>query len=638
MWIVASVIEESSDLKSAALALWEQGFHVIPLGTPNETPPDNHIKRCKSLEDAIEKWPKTPRIGWRKYQTQAPTQEEIEMWWRLWPQANIGLLTGSVIVIDADSEEAVNFVESGVVIRSPWVVKTAKGAHYYYQRNPAIEIRNSASKQHLDVRGYGGYVVAPPSVHATGVIYEWQIDKLYGATTVDELPILMADDLKKITTFNSHGPGVVLNFDVSAQKPIQRGQTADVGERNNMAASLAGRYIANNISHDRVMKLVRSWNQSNADPLPDQEIETIVNSVAKTHLFNQHRGDGERPDPNAIILQSHQPVFSFHSVGELNQQTIEKPVELWGDRLLFTNARMLIAGAPKIGKTNFNLELAIRLATGGDMLGWSTMGPCKIAYLNAEVMTYYMRERIEIITCHLNNSDNEMVNANLFITGRTDLDLLSNAAFYAVYDEIEKIKPDVIIFDPLANLHSAKENDSSEMMGLINRLDLLANINKSALIIAHHVTKGLAGSRGHDPFDAIRGTGALRGWADTNIILYRSEDMVMSDYEVRNGPSPDPMPIWFDRNAGKWKEGTDEIHLDDYEIQRVEKINEVCALLRFKPQGMTKEAVIKVITKKYNVSERSANRVFSDTVNDSRIESFIKGRNKIIRLKVMKGK
>lgn len=630
---MASVIEENSDLKEAALALWDQGFHVIPLGTPNERPPDNHIKRCNGdLAEAMEKWPKTPRIGWKKYQTQAPTREEIEMWWRLWPQANIGLLTGSVIVVDADSKEAVEFVESGQITRTPWVVKTAKGAHFYYQRNPTIEIRNSASKQRLDVRGYGGYVVAPPSVHATGVIYEWEIDKLYGADSIHELPLLMADDLQKITTHNNQGAGVVLNFDANDQKPVPRGQTVDVGERNNMAASLAGRYIANGIPVAKVLQLVKAWNNNNATPLSDTEIETVVESIAKTHQLNTQSLDG-RPDPNSLITNNTHTLFSFQNVGNLNKQTIEQPLELWGERLLFSSARMLIAGAPKIGKTNFNLELAIRLTTGGNMLGWSTAGPCRVAYLNAEVMTYYMRERISVITDHLSEKEKELVNANLFVTGRTDLDLLSASAFYAVFDEIERIKPDVIIFDPLINLHSAKENDSSEMMNVFGRLDLLADINKSALIIAHHVSKGVVGTRGHDPFDAIRGSGALRGWADTNIMLYRSDDMVMSAYEVRNGPCPDPMPIWFDRDSGQWKEGTEFINPENFDDVCIQRIDYVCELLAHQYTALSREEVIKKLMKQFKISYRSSERSLSEIMNDSRIESFRKGRERYVKLK-----
>lgn len=625
------------DLYSAALAFWDQGFHVIPLGTPAETPPDYYLKRCNgNIQEAKEKWPKTPRVGWRKYQTQAATRDEIEMWWRLWPKANIGLLTGSVIVLDADSKEAVEFIEAGNVTRSPWRVNTSKGAHFYYQRNPSLEIRNSTSKHRIDIRGYGGYVVAPPSVHHAGNVYAWQIDQQYGADSLHDLPILQTNDLQKISSFNNQGKGVELNIDVSNIRPGNHGEPVNVGERNNAAASLAGRYIANKIPIEKVKQLMLSWNNNNAVPLPENEILTVVNSVYQTHLAKTGTSDG-RPNPDIIKPKNHHG-FSFVSYGDLGKKTLIQPKNYWGEQLLFEQARLLIAGAPKIGKTNFNLELAIRLAIGGVMINWPTYGPCRVAYLNAEVVEYFMRERIALIADKLTNKEREMLNVNLAVTGRTNLDLLSNEAFYEVYDEVERFKPDIIIFDPLANLHSANEDRSTEMMHLVNRLDLLADINKSAVILVHHVRKNAAGGKRFDSFDAIRGSSALRGWADTNIMLYRADNFTMCDFEVRNGPSPDPMPVWFDRDVGRWREGTEEIPImDEADALRLKRVQFVFNLLRNKPKGVTRDEVIDSLIKQGRISERTARRIFDEVKDAPGTMIFYYGKQKAIRLRDITG-
>ena len=70
--------------------------------------------------------------------------------------------------MDADTEEGVAFMQSGVVSGTRRQVITAKGRHFYYSGN--ANIRNSQGA-HIDVRGMGGYVVAPGSVHESGHIY-----------------------------------------------------------------------------------------------------------------------------------------------------------------------------------------------------------------------------------------------------------------------------------------------------------------------------------------------------------------------------------------------------------------------------------------------------------------------------------
>ena len=69
------------------------------------------------------------------------------------PGANWAAITGiTFVVLDCDSEEAVKFVESGQVTRSPLKQKTPRGGyHYFYQINEGLNVRNMTGK--LDVRG-----------------------------------------------------------------------------------------------------------------------------------------------------------------------------------------------------------------------------------------------------------------------------------------------------------------------------------------------------------------------------------------------------------------------------------------------------------------------------------------------------
>ena len=94
--------------------------------------------------------------------------------------ANIGLATGSpsnVFVVDVDNIDSfVGLQSNNEPLPRTWEAKTGSGGKHLYFRNPQnVNVKNSRSKlaPGIDVRGEGGYVILPPSVHATGQRYEW---------------------------------------------------------------------------------------------------------------------------------------------------------------------------------------------------------------------------------------------------------------------------------------------------------------------------------------------------------------------------------------------------------------------------------------------------------------------------------
>ena len=104
----------------------------------------------------------------------------IKGWWAKWPNANIGIATGPIselIVVDVDGEAgsakiAALVANYGLLPFTPRV-KTARGWHIYFSLPKGISVPNSA-KDGLDIRCDGGYVVGPPSVHASGIHYQWE--------------------------------------------------------------------------------------------------------------------------------------------------------------------------------------------------------------------------------------------------------------------------------------------------------------------------------------------------------------------------------------------------------------------------------------------------------------------------------
>jgi hypothetical protein len=99
----------------------------------------------------------------------------IEMWWERWPDANIGLRTGVLMdVADVDSPEgrhSLRHLLGGELPAGPQVRTGGGGWHFWF--GPLGYGNRVRLLPGVDWRGVGGYVVAPPSMHARGSPYSW---------------------------------------------------------------------------------------------------------------------------------------------------------------------------------------------------------------------------------------------------------------------------------------------------------------------------------------------------------------------------------------------------------------------------------------------------------------------------------
>lgn len=151
--------------KQIAQRLRELGMSVIPVPRPRPG------TRPGQPGDG-----KVPLLAWSLYQTRFSTAEEIDEWFAT--PMNLAVVTGAIsgiVVIDADTREAVRWAVRHLPY-TPWQTETARGFHLWY-RHPGVRVPNQArietrdGRLALDVRGDGGFVIAPGSIHASGVEY-----------------------------------------------------------------------------------------------------------------------------------------------------------------------------------------------------------------------------------------------------------------------------------------------------------------------------------------------------------------------------------------------------------------------------------------------------------------------------------
>jgi hypothetical protein len=124
---------------------------------------------------------KVPLIKWEAYQNTPPSLDEVQKWFKDCSN-NIaivcGRVSGNLVVIDFDDKEvyekAIKEIENDQelkdIVDNTWLVQTGKGFHIYLRVDSDKPVKSTKLPK-IDIKGEGGYVVAPPSLHPSGKRY-----------------------------------------------------------------------------------------------------------------------------------------------------------------------------------------------------------------------------------------------------------------------------------------------------------------------------------------------------------------------------------------------------------------------------------------------------------------------------------
>ncbi|ACX52291.1 Bifunctional DNA primase/polymerase [Ammonifex degensii KC4] len=211
--------------------------------------------------------------------------ETIAAWWRRWPWANIGVATGSIsgfFVLDVDGPEGEDSLyelvkRHGELPETVEQITGSGGRHLLFRMPEGRAIGNKVRlAPGLDVRGEGGYVVAAPSLHASGRRYEWEFSSRPGEVEVAEAPGWLLELLA--------GPAGSQGRPVEEWRQLISGGVEE-GQRNNSIAALAGHLLRKRVDPYVALDLLLAWNQVKCrPPLPDEEVVRTVDSIAKKEL------------------------------------------------------------------------------------------------------------------------------------------------------------------------------------------------------------------------------------------------------------------------------------------------------------------------------------------------------------------
>lgn len=214
---------------------------------------------------------KSPLIAWKEFQSRLPTEDEVYNWFENHPERNIGIVCGAIsgdlVIADIDGPEGLTWVKSHLPGSSIYV-KTPKNEFTYHCYYRGKGIRNGKPHPEVDIRGEGGFVVAPPSTHPNGGKYELII--LEGANWKDLPPFQMT----------------TVGLDLSTVKTSPVMEPKPEGSRNQSLAALVGRWCSLGLDITEIFTLARQWNLGNTPPLDDKEFRQTVESIINTHNRN----------------------------------------------------------------------------------------------------------------------------------------------------------------------------------------------------------------------------------------------------------------------------------------------------------------------------------------------------------------
>lgn len=314
------ILKAEPDVLSAALAYAAKGLPVFPCKPHNKRPYTEH--------------------GFKDASTNA---EQIERWWKQWPDALIGIPAGEKSrfwVLDIDDPAA--FEAACKISLSPTRrVDTGKGYHLYFKYDPDRPVGNAQKTSNgwpfpslpgAETRGEGGYVIVPPSRHPSGRRYEW-----HGDANAVEAPKALLDIVRKVNKPKkgkaSQTPPKSGSTSAYGRKALEdeceaiRGapRKAQEGTLNNAALKIGGLVAGGEIDHSEARQALieAGCDMASHNPKDPWTQDQIVRKV--------ERGlqDGARNPRSAPEQDNSAAEAAAQAIAGDKGQAWPEPVDLW---------------------------------------------------------------------------------------------------------------------------------------------------------------------------------------------------------------------------------------------------------------------------------------------------------------------
>lgn len=419
----------TNDTKEAALEYAAFGLAVFPVIPP--------------MENGEKSAGKKPYISnWQKEATS--NKEKITEWWTKWPAANIGIATGRksqglvVIDLDIDDNKGINGYETlkewqneHGELPETWQSITGRGGYHLFYFDIEPHKNRVGLYEGVDIRGEGGYIIAPPSVHANGHRYEWEQWREDGVNVarVDGLvrKFINGPEPQREESQNFHEPEKIPS-----------------GKRVSSLIRLVGSLKAKGLENDSIMAAVKAENEAKCiPPLSDHELTKEVFPALKR---------GWKTERSYTTTTEHGKVTpkAVHSLDMLSINDVEEKTPEWLISGYIPRHQITVmAGDGGAGKTTAWCDIAGSVSSGRPCFleraipeDFAVREPGKVLFFSSEDSPEYtLKSRLIKAGANLKNIFTISLKDERFAEIKFNSDLLEQLIAYH--------KADLVIFDPI---------------------------------------------------------------------------------------------------------------------------------------------------------------------------------------------
>jgi putative DNA primase/helicase len=558
----------------------------------------------------------------------------VVRWWRDEP-FNIGINCDGILVLDVDRID-------GKTKPNPWLTderarelsaaptqRTWSGGHQFFFRQPeGKHWRNTESDiaPNIDTRGYGGYVVAPPSFVREGKrtgYYQWGdgCELEVAPADLPEPPAWLVEVLDAIEAHRGESNGATSETTVS-----QNGEPIPSGKRDGTLASLAGTMRKRGMAPDEIEAALLAINRNRCrPPLPEADVKRIANSIGRYE---------------AGKLNGHAQPFTTPRIVKLSEVTPRTVRWLWPSRVALGKLT-LIAGEPGLGKSQLTLDMVARVTTGNpwpdDVLGVTFNQAGSAILLSAEDdIEDTIVPRLIAAGADLN-----------FVTAIQGVDFQLDSKEPAkqrgfnlekdmpALEQALNAQPDarLVVIDPIAAyMGKTDSHRDADTRGTLAPLAQLAAERNVAVVYVMHLNKSAGAKAGH----RVSGSGAFIAAARAAWLVApdKADPKRLILAQMKNNLAPNPGGLAFgivqigDAPALAWEQGivsttADELLADDKKTKTRDREREW--LKKRLADGPLDQATIRSYSDETGFSWRTIQRAATDLGVEKFRSGFGKG-------------
>ena len=438
---------------------------------------------------------KEPIIKWGQFRERYATDEELIEWFGT-SKSNIGIATGrlsNLTVLDADGTTGIKELGDKGIVSVGTVITGSGGKQLFFQHSGESNKWTSKDHEGLDSRGEGGYVVAAPSLHPSGMVYRW-VGQIPNANALPSFP----SHLFPQPSTGTNGVSVIPEpWVVDALKGVRLGQP-----RHGVLIRLLSYWIPRH-SYDVVKHMALEWNQKNDEPYPEAKVIQQVNDISSRFAKGQYKSTyvppilKELPYVSKENLEISTPkddadsyltrVSTTPAPPELPTGFVSLDEATWG---LHRGDVFTIGARPGTGKTSFAINVASHLCKAGKRVLYFSTEMSKDELYNAISSSEGGVDAFRLTNKQLNDADKRQLVG--FLPQLKTYDI-HHVKFFSpdiagVTKAVEDIQPDLLVIDHLQHIASG-ENKYAQIDLFMKFLKKLAMEKQIAVLVASQLKR-----------------------------------------------------------------------------------------------------------------------------------------------------